>query len=174
MTSPRLKASPLTAEAFAPFGKVIQKQGQRPEVINHGRTLKYAGLADIQADDQGGKPVVHLYCSRPVDLPFRVEIMECHPLGSQTFMPLHNRPFLVIVAPPGDEPVPGSVRCFITDGRQGVHLAKGVWHHSQLSLGEPADYLVIERDGAGDNTVERRLPQALTVEELEPGVRGGA
>ena len=169
MTSTRLEVWPLTAEAFAPFGRVIQKQGRRPEVINRGRTLKYAGLADIQADDQGGKPVVHLYCSQPVDFPFRVEIMECHPLGSQTFMPLHNRPFLVIVAPPGGEPVTGSIRCFITDGRQGVHLAKGVWHHSQLSLGEPADYLVIERDGAGDNTVERRLRQALTVEDLEPG-----
>jgi ureidoglycolate lyase len=169
MTLSRLQVEPLTEEAFAPFGKVIQKQGQRPEVINHGRTLKYARLADIDVDAQGGKPAVHLYCSNPVDLPLCVEIMECHPLGSQTFMPLHNRPFLVVVAPPGGEPVPGSIRCFITDGRQGVHLAKGVWHHSQLSLGEPADYLVIERDGAGDNTVERRLQQTLTVEDLPPG-----
>jgi ureidoglycolate lyase len=164
-----LRMSPLTAEAFAPFGAVIQKAGHRPQEINYGRTAKYAELAHIEVDGQHGKPVVHLYRSQPVQLPFRVEIMECHPLGSQTFMPLHNRPFLVVVAPPGGDPEPASIRCFVTDGRQGVHLGRGVWHHYQLSLGEPADYLVIDRSGPGENTVERRLREPLTIEDRQPG-----
>jgi ureidoglycolate lyase len=165
MTSSPLRMTPLTAEAFAPFGAVIQKAGHRPREINYGQTLKYADVADIDVGEQGGKPVAHLYCSQPVELPFRVEIMECHPLGSQTFMPLHDRPFLVVVAPPGNEPEPASIRCFVTDGQQGVHLKKGVWHHYQLSLGAPADYLVIERGGPGENTLERRLNEPLLIED---------
>ena len=168
MTPSTLRMRPLNAEAFAPFGTVIQKAGHRPLEINYGQTLKYAELACIEVDEQGGKPVAHLYCSQPVELPFRVEIMECHPLGSQTFMPLHDRPFLVVVAPPGSEPEPAAIRCFVTDGRQGVHLNKGVWHHYQLSLGEPADYLVIDRGGPGENTVERRLSKPLLVEDRFP------
>jgi ureidoglycolate lyase len=165
MKQERLQARPLTAAAFAPFGRVIEKAGHRPREINYGQTLKYAGLADIDADERGGSPVVHLYRSRPITLPFRVEIMECHPIGSQTFMPLHDRPFLVVVAPPGEEPHPASIRCFVTDGRQGVHLDRGIWHHYQLSLGEPSEYLVIERTGPGENTVERRLAEALIIDD---------
>lgn len=164
MKRERLQARPLTAAAFSPFGRVIEKAGRRPQEINYGRTVKYAGLADIDAGEQGGRPVLHLYRSRPITLPFRVEIMECHPLGSQTFMPLQNRPFLVVVAPPGEEPDPASIRCFVTDGRQGVHLDRGVWHHYQLSLNEPSEYLVIEREGPGENTVERRLAEALIID----------
>lgn len=168
MTRERLQPEPLTAAAFAPFGRVIEKAGHRPREINYGRTLKYADLAQIEVDEQGGKPVVHLYRSQPITLPFRVEILECHPLGSQTFMPLHDRPFLVVVAPPGAAPDSGSIRCFVTDGRQGVHLDRGVWHHYQLSLGEPSEYLVIERSGPGENTVERRLAEALLIDDREP------
>ncbi len=167
MKPSRLEVRPLTDEAFAPFGDVVQKHGHQPQEINYGRTLKYASLADIDVGEGGGEPAVHIYHSQPIDLPFRVEIMECHPLGSQAFIPLHNRPFLVVVAPPGEEPMLGSIRGFITNGEQGVNIHKGVWHHYQLSLGEPADYLVIERGGPGENCVERQLKDPLIIENLE-------
>jgi len=91
MKTYRLKLKPLTDDTFAPFGDVIQKQGHYPEEINFGQTRKYAGLVDIDANDENGKAAVHIYRSRPVSLPFRIEVMEYHPLGSQAFMPLHNR-----------------------------------------------------------------------------------
>jgi ureidoglycolate lyase len=102
-----------------------------------------------------------------VRLPFTVEIMERHPLGSQGFIPLHDRPFLVVVAPPGAEPGPAAIRAFLTDGRQGVNYYRGTWHHYQLTLDQTGDYLVIDRAGPGLNLEEYRLAQPLIIERAE-------
>ena len=166
MKTYRLNLKPLTSEAFAPFGDVIQKQGHYPEEINYGQTRKYARLAGIDATDEGGEAAVHIYRSRPVSLPFRIELMENHPLGSQAFMPLHQRPFLVVVAPAADRLEFKSIQGFFTNGEQGVNIHKGVWHHHQLSLDEISDYLVIDRSGPGNNRIEQHLEKALFIEEL--------
>ena len=81
MNSEHLVLEPLTAEAFAPFGEVIQRQGVTPESINYGQTQKYADLARIDTAEEDGETTVHLYRSQPVTLPFLVERMERHPLG---------------------------------------------------------------------------------------------
>jgi len=166
MKTYHLHLKPLTQEAFAPFGDVIQKQGHYPEEINYGQTRKYAGLAQIDVADEEGTATVHIYRSRPVSLPFRVEVMEYHPLGSQAFIPLHQRPFLVVVAPAAEILDFDSIQGFFTNGEQGVNLKKGVWHHYQLSLLENCDYLVIERDGPGVNTIEQHLDKTLLIEEF--------
>ncbi len=166
MKTYHLHLKPLTQEAFAPFGDVIQKQGHYPEEINYGQTRKYAGLAQIDVADEEGTTTVHIYRSRPVSLPFRVEVMEYHPLGSQAFIPLHRRPFLVVVAPPAEILDFDSIQGFFTNGEQGVNLNKGVWHHYQLSLIENCDYLVIERKGPSVNTIEQHLDEALLIEEF--------
>ena len=161
-----LKLKPLTQEAFAPFGDVIQKQGHRPEEINYGQTRKYAELAQVDVGDEKGTATVHIYRSRPVSLPFRVEVMEYHPLGSQAFIPLHGRPFIVVVAPPSQTLHFKSIQGYFTNGKQGVNLHKGVWHHYQLSLDEVCDYLVIDRTGPGVNTIEQHLEETLFIEEF--------
>ena len=167
MKTYRLNLKPLTSDAFAPFGDVIQKQGHYPEEINYGQTRKYARLAGIDTADEGGEPAVHIYRSRPISLPFRIEMMECHPLGSQAFMPLHKRPFLVVVAPASDRLSFESIQGFFTNGEQGVNIHKGAWHHYQLSLDEISDYLVIDRSGSGDNRIEQHLEKALFIEEFQ-------
>jgi ureidoglycolate lyase len=166
MKTYRLNLKPLTQEAFAPFGDVIQKEGHFPEEINYGQTRKYAGLAQVDVGDEKSTATVHIFRSRPVSLPFRVEVMEYHPLGSQAFIPLHSRPFLVIVAPPAEMLPFKSIQGFFTNGEQGVNLNKAVWHHYLLSLDETSDYLVIERDGPGVNTIEQHLEKALFIEEF--------
>jgi ureidoglycolate lyase len=166
MKTHRLKLKPLTQEAFAHFGDVIQKRGHKPAEINYGQTRKYAGLTRVDLGDEESTASVHLYRSRPVQLPFRVEVMEYHPLGSQAFFPLQKLPFLVIVAPAAEILPFSSIQGFFTNGEQGVNLNKGVWHHYQLSLGENCDYLVIDRDGPGVNTIEQRLDKVLLIEEF--------
>ena len=147
MKPDRLVLQPLTAEAFEPFGDVIQRQGVVPEHINYGQTQKYADQALIDSSQGDGHSTVHLYRSQPATLPLLIKQLERHPLGSQAFMPLHQRPFPVIVAPPDDEPDIRAIRGFITNGGQGINIRRGVWHHYQVSLDEVCDYLVI--DGAG-------------------------
>ena len=77
--------------------------------------------------------------------------MERHPLGSQAFMPLDAQPFIVVVAPLGEQVAPGDLRAFITNGRQGVNYRRGVWHHSLIALNAPARFIVVDRGGPGDN-----------------------
>jgi ureidoglycolate lyase len=46
------------------------------------------------------------------------------------------------------------LRAFVTDGRQGVNYARGVWHHPVIALGRETDFVVVDRGGPGDNLVE--------------------
>jgi ureidoglycolate lyase len=66
-------------------------------------------------------------------------------------MPLHGRPYLVVVAPPDDMPRPEAIRLFLVQGHQGVNYARGVWHHPLLALGQESDFLVIDYAGPGPN-----------------------
>jgi len=166
MTDITLVPEPLTAEAFAHFGDVIEKKGADSLEINAGTTQKYSDLAVFDTADEGGRTALHLYHSRTIALPLRIEVLEHHPLGSQAFIPMHQRPFLVVVAPAGIAPGPADVRAFYSNGQQGVNYRKGVWHHYLINLDEPGDYLIIDRMGPGDNYAEHRLAQALVVEKL--------
>lgn len=166
MEAPALKLQALTPKAFAPFGEVLQTAGGKSEVINDGHTLKFADLAKIDVQYGGGRPALHIYRGVPVSLPLRIETLERHSLGSQAFMPLSSKPFLVVVAPAGAAPLSTAVQAFFTNGRQGINIHKGVWHHYQITLGEPADYLVIDRAGPGNNFEEHRLAQSLVIASL--------
>ncbi len=166
MTATRLTPVALNRAAFSAFGDVIDIADQQPLTINYGQTLRYDDLAHIDVAEQGGRPVLSIFRSKPVSLPFHVEVLEYHPLSSQTFMPLHDRPFLVLVAPPGPVLEPAMICAFITNGMQGVSYHKGTWHHYQLSLEMESDYLVIDRGGAGDNCVESRLDNDVWIDAI--------
>jgi ureidoglycolate lyase len=97
-------------------------------------------------------------------LPFEITMMERHPLGSQAFIPLNDKPYLVVVAPAGelDE---SKIRAFVTSGWQGVNYAKGVWHHPLLALGEVSDFIVVDRGGDGHNLNEQNLRESQWLTE---------
>ena len=164
MSEIRITPQPLSRDAFAAFGDVIETSGRSYIEINQGNTKSFELPAMLDTRDQDGFPRLSIYRSQPVSMPFQVQQLERHPLGSQAFMPLSGMPFLVVVAPPGDELLTESVQAFITDGQQGINYHKGVWHHYQLSLKQVCDYLVIDRGGAGDNCEERQLGKKLLIE----------
>lgn len=141
----RLAIEPLTAEAFAPFGDVIEARGQ-PRGINYGATQRFHDLAAIDCAAEGGRTIVNIFRSTPPVFPFAVAVMERHPLSSQGFVPLSGRPFLVVVAPKGDFD-PAAVRAFRAGPGQGVNFAPGTWHHFNLALEAQSDFLVIDREG---------------------------
>ena len=157
MKRPAIEA--LSAERFAPFGDVISADtAARHFPINGGTTERYHDLADLDAGPDG-KLIVSIFRSQPRELPFAVTMLERHPLGSQAFMPLIAQPYLVVVAPAGDAPLPNALRAFLARPGQGINYAPGVWHHPLLALNETCDFLVIDRSGPGNNCDEITLAE---------------
>ncbi|RQH07951.1 ureidoglycolate lyase [Paraburkholderia dinghuensis] len=163
-TSATLAIERLTSEAFASFGDVIELEGATQFPINLATTIRFHDLANVDVADEGGRPLVNLFRGQPRVLPFEVKMLERHPLGSQAFVPLSDRPYLIVVAPAGDLDVT-KIRAFVTRGWQGVNYAKGVWHHPLIALDEVSDFVVVDRGGAGLNLNEQDLPQPLWLTE---------
>ncbi len=149
-----LEVKPLTREAFADFGDVIETDSVDPILINEGTTERFHDLAKVDVLDDGGVPLISIFRATPRPMPIAIKLMERHPLGSQAFMPLSDQPFLVVVAQAGDVIVPANLKAFITNGKQGVSYAKNVWHHPVLALGEVSDFLVVDRGPTSDNLQE--------------------
>jgi ureidoglycolate lyase len=160
-----MKIEKLTREAFAPFGELITLAGAQHFPINEGTTERFHDLALIDVSDQGGKPLISLFRSKPRTLPFEIGTMERHPLGSQAFLPLSRRPYLVIVAPPGEFEA-RRMRVFLAEKGEGVNYAKGVWHHGLFALYEESDFIVVDRGGPGINCEEISLPEPILLRDV--------
>ena len=144
---------PLTREAFAPFGQVIETEGAQHYPINNGMTERYHDLAKVELAGTDPRPLISFFRGQPYALPLELRLVERHPLGSQAFYPLSDRPFLVIVAL-DDAAIPGTPRAFLTAPGQGVNIAINTWHGVLTPLGAVSDFIVIDRGGDGSNLEE--------------------
>ncbi len=159
----KILAQPLTREAFAPFGDVIDAEGwQNHYPINAGRTERFHALATADVTGPNAKVVISIARGQPYALPLRLDMVERHPLGSQAFVPLNGRPFLVIVAPDGPSG-PGVPRAFLAERGQGVNYPRGRWHGVLTALHEPQDFLIVDRVGDGSNLEEFHFPEPYEV-----------
>ena len=64
------------------------------------------------------------------EAPHRVLLwhMNYHPDGGQLFYPLDHQPFVVPVAPPGDDLRLEDIVAFWCDGSRGLYIHPGIWH----------------------------------------------
>lgn len=152
-----IRPEPLTAAAFAPFGEVIEASAGERLMINEGTTERFNDLAAIDVSAEGGQPILNIFRAQPRTLPMPVRMVERHPLGTQTFVPLGPAAFLVLVAPPGERVTPADLRAFRTAPGQGVNYRRGTWHHPLIALDQVSEFLVIDRGGAGANCDEIRF-----------------
>jgi ureidoglycolate lyase len=156
-----IKTSPLTRDAFAPFGQVVDMTAVSPVAMNDGRAERFSDVARLELAGPNPRPLVSLARSQPVALPYSLTFVERHPFGSQMFFPLGG-PFLVIVAPDEDGR-PGTPVAFITAAGQGINYACNVWHGALTPLGEVSEFLILDRGGDGENLVVHRFTQPYTV-----------
>ncbi|MDR5814448.1 MULTISPECIES: ureidoglycolate lyase [unclassified Caballeronia] len=164
-----LTLEPLTREAFAPFGDVIELEGARHFPINAGTTERFHDLARVDIGfENGGRPLINLFRGQPRPQPVVISMMERHPLGSQAFVPLADVRYLVVVAPAGEFDA-SALRAFHARGWQGVNYARGVWHHPLIVLDREGDFIVVDRGGDQPNCDELDLPEHCTL--IEPAAR---
>jgi ureidoglycolate lyase len=157
----RIVAEPLTAEAFKPYGAVLEG----PSVP--GRVYVNDTLAN-------GRPHAPLSLSiatvAPTKaLPLVVKVLERHEHSSQSFIPLSVSRYLVLATrdAPGGGPDVATLRAFVARAGQGVTYAMGTWHHPVTVLDTPASFAVLMwRDGSvGDEEfVPVTIPLTVDVE----------
>ena len=145
---------PITREAFAPFGDLIETSGAASYPINEGTTTRFHNLAAVDVNEEGGNPLISIFRGEPRSFPFEIKMMESHPIASQAFYPLSHQPYLVVVAKPSNAPTADDLKAFTVQPDQGVNYHRGVWHHPLLSLNTISEFLIIDRGGPGENLDE--------------------
>ncbi len=160
-----LEVQPLTADAFSPFGEVVEADPSTMRLINGGTTERFHALFSPEIAGEGARVIVNIFRGQPRAFPYDIGMMERHPLGSQSFSPLSGRPFLVAVSP-DEGGRPGRPQVFLARPDQGVNYRRNVWHHPLMAVGEVSDFLVVDRVGPGNNLEEHFFDSPFTI--LEP------
>jgi len=154
-----ITAKALTRDNFSEYGDVIEVNDRVEHFsINDGFTERYHDLADIDIEQKSGKILMNIFRSKPVAQPIVIEKMERHPLSSQSFIPMGDQPYLVVVAKPG-EFNEDAIEIFLASADQGINYRAGTWHHFSLALNAESDFLVIDR---GD----RSTPKETNCDEV--------
>lgn len=151
-----IRARPLTAAAFAPFGDVLNCDGAPDRIINAGLCGRFHDRAQVDVGD--GRAGISLFRSELRSLPYQIDLIERHPLGSQAFIPMSMDGFLVVVA--GDDLVP---QAFVTAPGEGINFHRGTWHGVLTPLSGPGLFAVIDRIGDGANLEEHHLATAYRI-----------
>ncbi|WP_191602952.1 ureidoglycolate lyase [Marinomonas algicola] len=162
-----MKIDLLTAENFQEFGDVIEANSARTHyLINGGTTTRFHDLADVQVTPHNEESVrsgISIFRGDARVFPLSISMLERHPLGSQAFFPLNQRPYLVVVAPELDQERPDieNIKVFWASPSQGVNYAQGTWHHPLIALDAVSDFLVVDRIGSGPNCDEYEIDKSL-------------
>ena len=141
----------LSKEAFAPFGDIIDNQGTPNKIINQGRCERYTDLAKLDILD--GSAGISIFNSIARSLPYELNMMERHPLGSQAFIPMILAPFLITVAEDRNG-YPDHPKAFLSNPGQAININRNIWHGVLTPMEEPGLFTVVDRIGAGSNLEE--------------------
>ncbi|HEY7803201.1 MAG TPA: ureidoglycolate lyase [Orrella sp.] len=170
---------PLSRSAFAKYGDVIGGHMPTEGVsINQGTTHKFAtealALTAQDSDEDGGvsqsgQGQAFLYRASAQPLPLTLHELECHQLGSQTFVPLAGVSFVVVVAlsdAAGQSPNLQTLRAFWVDGNHAITLRAGTWPHGLIAM-EDGDFVVIERVAKQVDCQTIKLEPAIELKAYE-------
>lgn len=132
--APTLTLPPISASAFARYGKLIAApavgaENSRPhKIVNQGSARKYVALADVASsypEATPGKASIHVYRCEATALPWHVDVLERHAHTSQAFLPMtpaqEHDGYFVVVALNGKDDKPdlstlAAFRCSTTQG----------------------------------------------------------
>ena len=122
----KIKAEPLTAEAYAPFGQIVEP-----------------GRCQLHCSD--GQYTARLMTLEPA--PSRVSKVNRHFDHVQLFVPLDSAPMLLVVAPAhvsGEPFDPNTVRAFVNDGSKAFTFGVGTWHLAPRGLVDGAQVINVQ------------------------------
>jgi len=153
-----LRLEPLTPEAFAPFGDVVESPA-RGGRISLDETLR--------ACDGATMPKLAFNNAEPHALPLTATQMERHNRTSQCFVPLDVSRWVLLVAPDLDgAPDASALRAFVATGDQAVNYHLGAWHHPLRVLDRAGRFAVLmwSTGRREDDEEWATLPEPVTLD----------
>lgn len=130
-----VRLEPLTSEAFAPFGDVVE-----PPALGD----RIALTATLQGLNGAAQPRLSFNNAQPWALPLTATEMERHNRTSQCFVPMDVTSWVIVVAPDvGGRPDADALRAFLVRGDQAVNYHVGTWHHPLRALHNPGRFAVL-------------------------------
>ncbi len=88
-----LKIEPLTKEAFAPFGDVIETEGSDFFMINNGSTRRYHKLATVETAQPDDQAIISIFSAESLEMPLRIRMLERHPQAARRSFRCSATPF---------------------------------------------------------------------------------
>ena len=158
-----LPVRPLTAEAMAPFGSVIERV-PGGVAVNGGSSQRHEAVATLDLHRDAGRGVLAVYDARARRFPFAASVLERHRLSDQVFLPLGGpRRCVLLLAPAGvEQPQATDCVALLSNGQQGLRIAAGTWHHGLLAL-DDGPWAVLERRAAAPDCDEVNLGTTITL-----------
>ncbi|KAF8637971.1 hypothetical protein AX16_010603 [Volvariella volvacea WC 439] len=171
---------PLTPEAFAPFGHVIQAYGDHTAApkgtkitpANDGTASKFHKLALTTSSyhpETGATTGLSVYRCQPVALSsdgtVELKELERHLFTNQAFIPMGpgegeglrdpSARYLVVVAHNGEDDRPNvkTIRAFLASTAQGIMYKPGLWHQPMTVLDKLLDFTCVETQ-IGDGSAQ--------------------
>lgn len=161
-----ITASPITPEAFAPFGQIVSAGLSEGRAANMGTAVRCDWCAGLESTRPGARPNMAVFRSLAKALPFEIRLLERHPCSTQAFLPMVCTRYLVCVAPalPDGSPDVAGLVAFRCGPGQGINYRRDVWHHPILALDGPADFVMLAwEDGGALDCVEHPLSEPVRV-----------
>ncbi len=146
-----IKVQPLKKKDFSQFGDLLDVSGEPDKIINQGDCGRYHDRAALDFTD--GAAGISLFDAKPSSLPYQLDMMERHPLGSQAFIPMNYVPFLIIAAHDAGG-APGRPKAYLSTPGQAINFHRNIWHGVLTPLHGPGLFAVVDRIGAGENLEE--------------------
>jgi ureidoglycolate lyase len=166
--SRHLTSTPISQAAISGLAELIEASGEPDKLINQGLCGRFHDRATLDIDGEAG---ISVFQSASFSMPFRMEMMERHPHGSQAFLPMQQGEYLVVLAEDKDG-VPDTPRAFIAGAGQGVNIGRNVWHGVLCPLSDPGLFMVVDRVTDGPNLEEHWFDDPYTIER-QPRKRPG-
>ncbi len=155
----RLKVQPLTAEAFRPYGHMLESKHPLFPEVEPGEVRVAIELLKLK---------------RPTN-PRRISMMATHFSYNQTFIPLRGTMALVVAPAPRNrneghdryEIDYAQLAAFFVEPGQAAFIEKGVWHYA-VALGHECEFINITRKNPGEGT--SRVDEEMGMDKI-PSMR---
>ena len=140
----------INKENFSQFGQLISTNDVKSENINSDTTKSFYDLVDIEILGDNNQCRINIFKAKKRQFPLEINMLENHPFSSQTFIPLQNTTFIVVVAPISKVPNLKLLQAFKVPSEEGVNFNPKVWHFPLIAI-EDSSFLTIDKKDSKNN-----------------------